>query len=463
MNSKFNFSELINREYIVQEADVIVTTIYPLVYAGSVKLAKRFPVSYNPVICLIIGGKATYAYDKINAFQVGKFLTIKESQKKGFTLDIFNKWQNDFNNFSKFCDQLYQLNFEKLSNQKIETTYQKFNKLYTDEYSLALLTDGFGFYMDEHFSMEMLYIVKNKTLANKLTNDLTIPTRPSFMQEEKTWLKDKTYKEYHQKYYWMESSYSNKKEIDESLYKQKTQEIKSEKINPNDVKIKKNKIIKDYGLEKLESLINQIELASYWQDQRKMANMMANYWLHRFNDEFSKRLDISIDKIRCLSPDEIIAQAKKTKKINDFRRQEKYGIIGTKDGVSQVPFHNINDLKTILFPKDISIAYEIKGMIASRGKTKGRVRIILTVQDLDKMKQGEILVSSMTRPELLPAVKKAAAIITNEGGITCHAAIISREFSIPCIIGTKIATKKLKDGNLVEVDANNGVIKVLEK
>ena len=69
----------------------------------------------------------------------------------------------------------------------------------------------------------------------------------------------------------------------------------------------------------------------------------------------------------------------------------------------------------------------------------------------------------MTRPELMPAVKKAKAIVTDEGGITCHAAIISRELKIPCIIGTKIATKILKDGDFVEVDANNGVIRVLEK
>lgn len=68
----------------------------------------------------------------------------------------------------------------------------------------------------------------------------------------------------------------------------------------------------------------------------------------------------------------------------------------------------------------------------------------------------------MTRPELMPAVKKAKAIITDEGGLTCHAAIVSRELGVPCIIGTKIATKILKDGNLVEVDANKGIIRKIK-
>jgi len=63
----------------------------------------------------------------------------------------------------------------------------------------------------------------------------------------------------------------------------------------------------------------------------------------------------------------------------------------------------------------------------------------------------------------MPAIKKASAIVTNVGGITCHAAIVSRELKIPCIIGTKIATKVLKDGDLVEVDAQKGIVKILKR
>jgi len=75
----------------------------------------------------------------------------------------------------------------------------------------------------------------------------------------------------------------------------------------------------------------------------------------------------------------------------------------------------------------------------------------------------DIIVAVMTRPDYVPAMKKAAAIITDEGGITCHAAIISRELKKPCVIGTKIATQVLNDGDLVEVDADEGVVRVLER
>jgi pyruvate,water dikinase len=69
----------------------------------------------------------------------------------------------------------------------------------------------------------------------------------------------------------------------------------------------------------------------------------------------------------------------------------------------------------------------------------------------------------MTRPEFVPLMKKASAIVTAEGGITCHAAIVSRELGIPCVIGTKNATKVLKTGDEIEVDAEKGIVKILSK
>ena len=105
---------------------------------------------------------------------------------------------------------------------------------------------------------------------------------------------------------------------------------------------------------------------------------------------------------------------------------------------------------------------EIKGQIAFRGIARGRVRVIRLVAEAKKIKEGDVLVASMTDPRYVPIMKKAAAIVTDEGGITCHAAIVARELKKPCIIGTKIATKVLKDGDLVEVDAEKGIVRILK-
>jgi len=100
----------------------------------------------------------------------------------------------------------------------------------------------------------------------------------------------------------------------------------------------------------------------------------------------------------------------------------------------------------------------IKGNIAYKGKATGLVKIVKNVGDLSKVNVGDILVTHMTSPNYLTAMQKAAAFVTDEGGITCHAAIVAREMKKPCIIGTKIATKVLHDGDLVEVDADKGVV-----
>ncbi|MBI5226178.1 hypothetical protein HY994_02975 [Candidatus Micrarchaeota archaeon] len=106
---------------------------------------------------------------------------------------------------------------------------------------------------------------------------------------------------------------------------------------------------------------------------------------------------------------------------------------------------------------------QLRGQCACPGVASGTVRIIDKAQDMDKMRRGDILVSIATTPEIVPVMKKAAAIVTNIGGLTSHAAIVSRELGVPCVIGTKIATKWLKNGDHVEVDATEGVVRKLGK
>lgn len=117
----------------------------------------------------------------------------------------------------------------------------------------------------------------------------------------------------------------------------------------------------------------------------------------------------------------------------------------------------------IVNPGVADVSDTLKGSVACKGNAKGKVKVIHKISELDKVEAGDVLVAPMTTPEMIPALKKAAAIITDEGGITCHAAIVSRELNIPCVIGTLSATEALKDGDLVEVDADNGVVKILKK
>jgi phosphohistidine swiveling domain-containing protein len=118
----------------------------------------------------------------------------------------------------------------------------------------------------------------------------------------------------------------------------------------------------------------------------------------------------------------------------------------------------VNEIETMLTAKK----EVIQGNIAYSGRVSGRVRLIYDITENLEFNTGEILVTKMTDPQFLPLMRKSAAIVTDAGGILCHAAIVARELKKPCIIGTEVATKMLKDGDFVEVDANTGIVRKIE-
>jgi phosphohistidine swiveling domain-containing protein len=104
---------------------------------------------------------------------------------------------------------------------------------------------------------------------------------------------------------------------------------------------------------------------------------------------------------------------------------------------------------------------QIKGSIAFKGVVKGKVSLVFGKDDLHKIDEGSVLVARTTMPDYIHAMEKAVAFVTEEGGITSHAAIIARELKKPCIVGTGNCTKVLKDGDMVEVDADNGIVRII--
>jgi len=108
--------------------------------------------------------------------------------------------------------------------------------------------------------------------------------------------------------------------------------------------------------------------------------------------------------------------------------------------------------------KEMSGEILLSGLGASPGISSGVVKVVHSIEELSKIKKGDVLVTEMTNPDMVVDMQKANAIITDEGGITSHAAIVSREMGIPCVVGTDDATKKLHDGDIVTVDGFSGKI-----
>ncbi|WP_421077179.1 phosphoenolpyruvate synthase [Methanothermococcus sp. Ax23] len=108
--------------------------------------------------------------------------------------------------------------------------------------------------------------------------------------------------------------------------------------------------------------------------------------------------------------------------------------------------------------EEIEAKILLKGIGASPGVVSGKVKILYDIEEIDKIKEGDILVTKMTTPDMVPAMKKASAIVTDDGGLTCHAAIISRELGTPCVVGTQKATTVLKDNMVITVDGEKGIV-----
>ncbi len=141
-----------------------------------------------------------------------------------------------------------------------------------------------------------------------------------------------------------------------------------------------------------------------------------------------------------------------------------WALIGANDG-RVIFIEDLDDVKLMMekmIPRTGSDTKELMGQIGNRGKYTGPARIVMNTYDFDKVQPGDVLVTTMTTPDFIVLMQKSGAIVTDIGGLLCHAAIVSRELQKPCVIGTKFATHLFKDGDTVEVDADNGVVRILK-
>ncbi|KKW34312.1 MAG: Phosphoenolpyruvate synthase/pyruvate phosphate dikinase [Parcubacteria group bacterium GW2011_GWA2_53_21] len=246
-------------------------------------------------------------------------------------------------------------------------------------------------------------------------------------------------------------------------------ELTELKKRPRSVIEEKKKLFRKYEFNPSElSFINFFKEINCINESRKAAMSKALLWSYPLFQEIANRVGVDVVSLRQLTSFEMSAVLR-TGKVNSrfqniikSRLQYYYCLLKgsrLKEGSGEPAKTFVQDLLA-LQNKPVS---EIKGNIAQKGYAKGPARLILMEYQVQNLLPGEILVTSMTDPDMVPAMKRAAAIVTDEGGITCHAAIVSRELGKPCVIGTKIATKVFKDGDMVEVDAERGIVRKMAR
>jgi phosphohistidine swiveling domain-containing protein len=269
---------------------------------------------------------------------------------------------------------------------------------------------------------------------------------------------DKTYNIFMREFGWFQNSYAGIFVITKDWLKDYLVEIQR---NYTTVKsaINNDKINSKYAL-----LIKTAKKFFSYRDEKKIILLVCVDLMEKWLKDVCKKFNLNFNEMRWLTIDEVMKAVAGDKKYIERAKEyeknnERIGILAH-EGYNDITKGDWEKIKSIIF-KGKSL--EVNGVIANKGLARGRVKIVLDVKkDSSKFKKGDVLVASMTRPEYSSLMMMASAFVTDEGGISCHAAIIARELNKPCIIGTQIATKVLKDGDLVEVDAERGIVRIIK-
>jgi phosphohistidine swiveling domain-containing protein len=290
------------------------------------------------------------------------------------------------------------------------------------------------------------------------------------------------FKEYKKKYFYSKTSFSYGKEmLLEDFVIDLLEEIKGMSVSDlrkelnglereaQKIKAQKKKISSKIKLSVEEKkMICFSSLFSEWLDYRKRGMMKQFYYLFCILHEYEKRMKIPFEDLMLLSYEEMKKVLSGEEKINYSelnKRKEPFFAVYEKGSWKGDFYYGEAGAELYKLALGTADNFGLKGNVASKGANKEKIisgvaRIVINPSK-DEFNEGEILVASMTRIEFVPLMRKAKAIITDEGGIACHAAIVSRELGVPCIIGTKNATSRIKNGEKIELDLEKGEIRLI--
>lgn len=411
----------------------------------------------------------------------------KAVSEKAFADTYFKAWEKTYENYLAAFEEAKELDLNSL----YEILSLKFRKLYETLIAQA----AYGYVVDTFLTAEdsdwLVEEIKNE-LREKATPEviatLTAPVFHSFIGEFNERIRklalsirDKRDSENIQKealkitkeFFWIKTNYRDYGRITQEQVLHEASQLldKSSSLSESADHSEKNRTEKDRILEsfnasaRLRRILHISELFTHIQDKRKECVLRNNSLFFEFLETIAKRESVDKKLFFYSTSQEFFSFLKGIPlptHLIEKRIHEGVMVLFSNDTSYLMYKEEIDSsLKSEhLFP-NLQNVTELRGSIAFKGKVKGTVRVLRNTTEINTFGEGQILVANQTTPEFVPAMKKAAAIVTDQGGITCHAAIVARELKKPCIIGTKNATQVLKDGDVVEVDAEKGIVRIL--
>ncbi len=463
---------------------------------------RRIPEKYE----LLVYYKDHRLMDYISKRSLEKMALLyynKQRRSSGFLEKLYSAWmRKQVARLLKMKRDVFGKKLAELSDKELAGLFREFNKTYLDFWHEAIFLDSFDYY-GEIIKNEMIR-KENKMINSEEVEKLLSPPRASFLQKEridlanlaekimrrkdlkktlirqKNWLETakkfpvlrKKLSEHAKKYHWLRNDYASVEYLDEEyFYKNLRALLRDKKALKEERRMirtlkrlsaEKRKILEKRKLSKtFASVSTFLAFLGNFRDARKSYNQMGSSVVEKFVLEFSRRTKLDkkdIEEMFWWELGNIFRSGEKVLR-NVKKRSGEAFFISQKQ--TKILTFTGRDAKALneFFCSLIRKRNGLKGMPAYRGIVRGVVKIVKDKKDFPKMKKGNILVAPNTRPEYISVMKLAGAVVSDEGGLTSHAAIVSRELKIPAVVGVQGATSILKDGEKVEVDASRGTIK----
>jgi phosphohistidine swiveling domain-containing protein len=468
---------------LIEDSNVTPFVVSRLNYVMGERLKKHIK---NPPSCIFefANGNFKWYVSTSTWNDSGKEIILKLKTNPEKFVEFNHELRNRINSLKEFSSAFLSKDLSNLSLDDLWKIYLHGTELFEACYELGMLPTiadlGESFLTKELKNLLASYLSNVDEFFVKLTTPAEIS---GILKEEKELLElalnphvledSKEIELHHQQYFWLTFGYEG------PLYSMETIWAKIAALREN-VVVSKERLesINHYALKNAKALSDLqkklnlsddvkliFKIARDWlflKEQRKEAFFACYAAFDRLAERMARKLKMSKLDVKYLNKHELDSAIHNNTFPQNIEQRIIHSVYIWENGDVVITGKALQIfLDTHLTHEAPIYNHEVKGQIAFMGTAKGQVKLIREIEDIGKMKKGDILVSPQTNPNLMPAIHLAAAIVTDTGGITCHAAIVAREMQIPCVVGTKNATRLLKDGDLVEVDANKGVVRKL--
>lgn len=458
-----------------------------------IDLAEILGVGFKRHICVFRNNEImNWHYDKTGMNAVAKFILRKTISKNNYNDQLRKKWNQSARALEKIFQQAERADLKNLADKDLRALYKNLKKNLKKESALGTLSD---FLSSDLIKKELETGLKklkipHEDLPASLGIIATTVYKSPYGEEQKDLFKiaalyqarkniGKELGRHAAKYWYSQNDYQFSQKLHADYFKKQIRqllrsgcdpkaEIKKIEQKHRELAIEKNELIKKAVGNKQNDFIKIIKMVdvhgALW-DLKKVMMQKAFYYLDGILSEIGRRLTIPLLDLKWFLPaevDDLLAGNLKNNFAEEIKIRKNFCVLKiTGQTVSVITGDKAKKTAEKIegaTDKNISL---ISGQIGSPGKVNGIATVVMNSRSKVKFPKGNILVTGMTTPDFIPLMKQAKAVVTDEGGMTCHAAIVSRELGIPCVIGTKIATKILKNGDRVEVDADKGIIKII--